>query len=185
ATADATFIASKPLVTDPLLPQFARPGDRFAGGLLLANGASSSVAARTQADLRGAVRFAAGNGTTVQASRDAARGMNAWRFDMLADRAGTAHLTVRTELASGPADALAPRVHSPRRVARGLNRGSVSGCKTNRAAQIGLRPGSDTRARAVRQQQASGKTVAGARELRQQRIGHQRLGRDERRVGGR
>ena len=105
ATADATFIASKPLVTDPLLPRFARPGDRFAGGLLLANGASSSVAARTQADLRGAVRFAAGNGTTVQASRDVARGMNAWRFDMLADRAGTAHLTVRTELASGPADA--------------------------------------------------------------------------------
>ncbi|HEY9179451.1 MAG TPA: Ig-like domain-containing protein, partial [Candidatus Baltobacteraceae bacterium] len=27
ATADATFITTKPLVTDPLLPQFARPGD--------------------------------------------------------------------------------------------------------------------------------------------------------------
>lgn len=34
---DATFLTSKPLVTNPVLPQFARPGDRFEAGLSVTN----------------------------------------------------------------------------------------------------------------------------------------------------
>jgi uncharacterized protein YfaS (alpha-2-macroglobulin family) len=29
---DATFVTTKPLLANPLLPQFARPGDRFQAG---------------------------------------------------------------------------------------------------------------------------------------------------------
>ncbi|HEY0798124.1 MAG TPA: alpha-2-macroglobulin family protein, partial [Candidatus Baltobacteraceae bacterium] len=37
ATADTTFIASKALVTDAVLPQFARPGDVLRGGVAVTN----------------------------------------------------------------------------------------------------------------------------------------------------
>jgi uncharacterized protein YfaS (alpha-2-macroglobulin family) len=36
-TTDATFIATKPLVTNPILPQFARPGDVLEGGVSVTN----------------------------------------------------------------------------------------------------------------------------------------------------
>ncbi len=37
ATADKTFVANQPLILNPLLPQFARPGDRFDLGVSIAN----------------------------------------------------------------------------------------------------------------------------------------------------
>jgi uncharacterized protein YfaS (alpha-2-macroglobulin family) len=82
--ADTTFIATKPLVTDPLLPQFARSGDRFDGGLLLLNGTSGSLDARTQGTLTGALSFASAPSGSVQAQQSFAPGMNAWRFGMIA-----------------------------------------------------------------------------------------------------
>ena len=36
-TSDATFVATKPLVTTPILPQFARPGDTLEGGVSVTN----------------------------------------------------------------------------------------------------------------------------------------------------
>ena len=101
--ADATFIATKPLVTDPLLPQFARTGDRFDGGLLLLNGTAGSLDARTQGTLTGALSFASAPSGTVQAQQSFAPGMNAWRFGMLAGSGDAATVQFRTLAGSSDA----------------------------------------------------------------------------------
>ncbi len=94
--ADITFIATKPLVTDPLLPQFARTGDRFDGGLLLLNGTSGSLDAHTQGTLTGALSFATAPGGSVQAQQSFAPGMNAWRFGIIAGPGNAAEVQFRT-----------------------------------------------------------------------------------------
>ncbi|HEX5275278.1 MAG TPA: Ig-like domain-containing protein [Candidatus Rubrimentiphilum sp.] len=94
--ADTTFIATKPLVTNPLLPQFARAGDRFDGGLLLLNGTSGSLEARTQGTLTGALTFATAPAGSVQAQQSFGPGMNAWRFGMIAGAGDTAEVQFRT-----------------------------------------------------------------------------------------
>lgn len=40
--ADTTFITSKPLLSNPVLPQFARVGDRIEGGLSVTNNTEKS-----------------------------------------------------------------------------------------------------------------------------------------------
>jgi uncharacterized protein YfaS (alpha-2-macroglobulin family) len=94
--ADTTFIATKPLVTDPLLPQFARSGDRFDGGLLLLNGTSSALDARTEGTLSGAFSFTSPPGRTAQAQQSFGPGMNAWRFSMLAGSGDSGTVQFRT-----------------------------------------------------------------------------------------
>lgn len=105
-TSDATFITTKPLVTDPLLPQFARPGDRFDAGMLLMNAGSQSVDARTQALLSGALAFVSPAGSqTLQTQQNFAAGMNAWRFPMVVSGAGAASMEFRTTIGARGSDA--------------------------------------------------------------------------------
>jgi uncharacterized protein YfaS (alpha-2-macroglobulin family) len=94
--ADTTFIATKPLVTDPLLPQFARSGDRFDGGLLLLNGTNGSLDARTQGALTGALSFTSPAGNSVQSQQSFGPGMNAWRFSMTAGSGDSGTVQFRT-----------------------------------------------------------------------------------------
>lgn len=109
ATADATFITTKPLVTDPLLPQFARPGDRFEAGMLLMNAGSQNVDARTEALLSGVLAFASPAGShTLQAQQQFGAGMNAWRFPMTVSGTGAASMQFTTTI--GPAGSDAFRV---------------------------------------------------------------------------
>ena len=104
--ADATFITTKPLVTDPLLPQFARPGDRFEGGMLLMNSRAQSVDARTQVLLGGVLSFASPAGSqSLQAEQQFGAGMNAWRFPMMVNGPGTAFMQFTTSAGSTEADA--------------------------------------------------------------------------------
>jgi uncharacterized protein YfaS (alpha-2-macroglobulin family) len=106
ATSDATFVTTKPLVTDALLPQFARPGDRFDGGMLLMNSSTQTVDARTQALLGGELAFASPSGTqALQASRQFGAGMNAWRFPMSVNGAGSAWMQFTTAIGNGTSDA--------------------------------------------------------------------------------
>lgn len=106
ATAGATFITTKPLVTDPLLPQFARPGDRFDAGMMLMNSGTQPVDARTEAMLSGVLSFAAPAGSqSVQVQQQFASGMNAWRVPMVVNAAGSASLQVHTAIAGGASDA--------------------------------------------------------------------------------
>ncbi|MBV9972194.1 MAG: Ig-like domain-containing protein [Candidatus Eremiobacteraeota bacterium] len=82
---DATFISRKPILANPLLPQFARTGDRMQGGVSLTNTTGSAGQATISGTLSGALQFdqngALSSSTRVQT--DAATGTQAVRFPML------------------------------------------------------------------------------------------------------
>jgi uncharacterized protein YfaS (alpha-2-macroglobulin family) len=106
--ADATFIANKPLVTNVLLPQFARPGDEFQGGVSVTNSTGSPASVSIKGLLSGPLAFVAsgqqaGN-ARVQSTTMAAIGTNAFRFDMKITGEGTASVRFDSALA-GQTDA--------------------------------------------------------------------------------
>lgn len=106
--ADATFIANKPLVTNVLLPQFARPGDQFQGGVSVTNSSGAPAPVSIKGLLTGPLAFVAagtqsGN-TSVQSTSMAASGTSAFRFGMKITGEGSA--TVRFDSAlAGRTDA--------------------------------------------------------------------------------
>ncbi len=80
ATADTTFVSNQPLIANPLLPQFARPGDRFDLGVSIANQTGAAGALDLILKLTGALSFAQGDPRTNHASEQAATGISAFRF---------------------------------------------------------------------------------------------------------
>jgi uncharacterized protein YfaS (alpha-2-macroglobulin family) len=80
ATEDSTFISTQPLIANPLLPQFARPGDRFDLGISIANQTGAGGALDLVLRLSGAVAFAQGDAHTQHATEEATTGMQAFRF---------------------------------------------------------------------------------------------------------
>jgi uncharacterized protein YfaS (alpha-2-macroglobulin family) len=80
ATGDATFVSSLPLATNPLLPQFARPGDRFDLGVSVANQTGAAGVLDVALKLAGALTFADGDPRARQATEQAQTGMQAFRF---------------------------------------------------------------------------------------------------------
>lgn len=99
ATADKTFVSNQPLMANPLLPQFARPGDRFSLGMSIANQTGSAGALDLMLRLSGALAFAQSDTTTLQSKENAQTGMQAFRFGVIA---GTpAPTTVRGTAALG------------------------------------------------------------------------------------
>ncbi len=80
ATADTTFVSNQPLIANPLLPQFARPGDRFNLGVSIANQTGTAGALDLILKLTGALSFAQGDPRTNRASEQAATGVSAFRF---------------------------------------------------------------------------------------------------------
>jgi alpha-2-macroglobulin len=80
ATADTTFVSNQPLMANPLLPQFARPGDRFGLGVSIANQTGAGGALELIMSLRGSLRFAQGDPHVLRAGEQAATGVQAFRF---------------------------------------------------------------------------------------------------------
>ncbi len=80
ATADTTFVSNQPLIANPLLPQFARPGDRFDVGVSIANQTGAAGALDLILKLTGALSFAQGDPRTNHASEQTATGVSAFRF---------------------------------------------------------------------------------------------------------
>jgi uncharacterized protein YfaS (alpha-2-macroglobulin family) len=80
---ETTFIATQPLLTNPLLPQFARPGDLFDGGVSLLDSTTPGTA-NVSASLTGALSFASGDPHGAQASSPVAAQLTALRFPMIA-----------------------------------------------------------------------------------------------------
>ncbi|MGK7913561.1 MAG: Ig-like domain-containing protein, partial [Synechococcus sp.] len=111
---DATFIATQPLLANPILPQFARLGDRFDLGVSVTNTTGESgqlqvnsqlgLSDRTGSDSAGdealPIRFAEGDGDTSIAnlSDSIDAGTEAYRFRVNADRVGTASIQFDTQL---------------------------------------------------------------------------------------
>jgi uncharacterized protein YfaS (alpha-2-macroglobulin family) len=84
---DATFIATQPLLTNPLLPQFARPGDRIDAGVSLLDSATPGTA-DVVATLTGALSFASGDPHRAQSSSSVGTQLSALRFPMVAGTPG-------------------------------------------------------------------------------------------------
>lgn len=113
--ADATFIAAKPLVTNPILPQFARPGDRFSAGVGVTNIGNPAGTVSVTGTLAGGLSFLKDgkSAATVGLEAPLDRLTQAYRFDVRVDGPQDARVAFRTKLgANGDAFEVALPVRS-------------------------------------------------------------------------
>ncbi|WP_373526095.1 alpha-2-macroglobulin [Nostoc sp.] len=95
---EATFITTKPLLTNAILPQFARPGDRILAGLSVTNNTGNTGNLSINGELSGTVKFADKNPTTTSLQTKAESATHAYRFPMVADSLGIAKVRFTTQL---------------------------------------------------------------------------------------
>jgi alpha-2-macroglobulin len=93
---DATFITAKPLISNPVLPQFARPGDRFEAGLSVTNTTGQTGNLEIQGTLSGAAQFE----SEAKIQAPASKTTQAYRLPILAAEPGTAQIQFATKLGS-------------------------------------------------------------------------------------
>ena len=97
---DATFITSKPLLTNAVLPQFARPGDQFSAGITVTNADNLNGQLSIQGQLSGPLAFV-NNGQQSQftsSSPSVQSGTQAYRFAMTATGLGKTSVRFTTKL---------------------------------------------------------------------------------------
>jgi len=97
---DATFIVSKPLVTNALLPQLARPGDKMNAGLTVTSISAGQGALNINGSLMGPLGFEqnSGNPQSITFSGTLGAQTQAYRFPMSATAVGTARVKFSTTL---------------------------------------------------------------------------------------
>jgi alpha-2-macroglobulin len=93
-TSDTTFLAAKPLMANPVLPQFARPGDRFAAGLSVTPSPNPQGTLTVEGRLSGAATFT--SPATLQTSVSTAT--QTYRFPIVALQPGTAEVQFSARL---------------------------------------------------------------------------------------
>lgn len=98
---EATFITTKPLATNPILPQFVRLGDRFSGGVTVTNTTDKTGKLSINGSVNGLLKF------TEQArlQTDAVTGTQAYRFSMEAVKPGEGKIQFTTQLNGQDKDA--------------------------------------------------------------------------------
>ncbi|MGH1394603.1 MAG: alpha-2-macroglobulin family protein [Trichormus sp.] len=104
---DATFITTKPLLTNAILPQFVRPGDRILAGLSVTNNTGTSGNLTINGELQGNVKFAQKNPNTTNLQTKTESATQAYRFPMVAENVGVAQVRFTTQLNNTAADAFA------------------------------------------------------------------------------
>ncbi len=102
ANADATFIATKSLMANPILPQFARIGDNFSGGISVTNNTQQTGNLEINTSVNGAVKLANNKGYL---QTPAESGIRAYRLPMVATNAGESQISFKTQI-NGITDAL-------------------------------------------------------------------------------
>ncbi len=102
---DATFISTKPLLTNAILPQFARPGDRILAGLSVTNNTGNTGNLSINGEVGGTVKFAEKNPTSTSLQTKAESATQAYRFPMVADNVGVGKVRFTTQLNNTAADA--------------------------------------------------------------------------------
>jgi uncharacterized protein YfaS (alpha-2-macroglobulin family) len=131
---EASFIATKPLVTNPILPQFARPGDAFSLGVAVTDVARTKGTLDVRATLGGDLVFADGSRqATLQQPLDASNA--AYRFDVRATGSTPAQVTFKTAL-GGNADAFT--LPLPVQSDDSLETVATSGATTDAASSVPL-----------------------------------------------
>lgn len=93
---EATFITTQPLLSNPLLPQFARPGDRLAAGLSLTNATGKAGTLAVKGTVSGSLQWD-GNRGSLTAPLPAA-GTRAYRFPLLATQPGMGKVQFTAEV---------------------------------------------------------------------------------------
>ncbi|ARV58693.1 hypothetical protein BZZ01_08615 [Nostocales cyanobacterium HT-58-2] len=102
---EATFITTKPLVTNAILPQFARPGDRILAGLSVTNNTGDTGSLRIHGEVGGTVKFAENNPTSATLQTQTEAATRAYRFPMIAGGVGEGKVRFITQLNRTAADA--------------------------------------------------------------------------------
>lgn len=100
ATADSTFVSNQPLIASPLLPQFARPTDRFELGLSIANQTNAGGALEFVMRLTGALAFAQGDPQTQRGSEQISTGVRAFRYPVVVGTPATTTVEAQVRLGS-------------------------------------------------------------------------------------
>lgn len=95
---DATFITTKPLITNAILPQFARTGDRILAGLSVTNTTGNTGNLTINGELSGSLNFAENNPKTTTLQPKAELATQAYRFPMVAGNVGEGKVTFTTQL---------------------------------------------------------------------------------------
>lgn len=95
---EASFISTKKLITNPLLPQFARPGDRIDGGISIRNATKSVAAAVVDLETSGALRFGSGDPTKQHVTASVDVGMQALRYLLVVGTPAPSTFTARSAL---------------------------------------------------------------------------------------
>ncbi len=105
---ESTFRTTKPLVANPVIPQFARPGDRFDAGVAVTNGTGAAGPLHVDATLAGPLAFVVNDKPVASATLDTPLDSvtKAYRFSMIAQGTGVATATVRVR-GAGTGDAFA------------------------------------------------------------------------------
>jgi len=95
---ETTFISNKTLVTNPILPQFARPGDRFTAGVAITNVGGGAGELAVSGTLGGGLTYATGAPRAAQTSAPLAGVTQAVDFDVTASGTQDATVGFRTLL---------------------------------------------------------------------------------------
>ncbi|NER34152.1 MAG: alpha-2-macroglobulin family protein [Oscillatoria sp. SIO1A7] len=102
---DSTFIAKKALMANPLLPQFARPGDRFSAGVAATNTTGRTGNLVINGALSPNLQFTETSATTQSQKAKAESGTRAYRFPIVAKNSGEARVRFVTRLNNRQSDA--------------------------------------------------------------------------------
>jgi alpha-2-macroglobulin len=101
----ATFITTKPLLTNAILPQFVRPGDKFQAGLSVTNNTGNTGNLAINGEVGGTVKFAEKNPKNTSLQTKAESGTHAYRFPMVTGSVGESKIRFTTQLNGTAADA--------------------------------------------------------------------------------
>ncbi|HLO84081.1 MAG TPA: alpha-2-macroglobulin [Nostocaceae cyanobacterium] len=107
---EATLMTNKPLLTNAILPQFARSGDRIFAGLSITNTTGSTGNLVINGELSGSLQFTKNNlgcrDFTCNVSNPVQTATQAYRFPIVAGSAGESKIKFTTQL-NNTADAFA------------------------------------------------------------------------------
>lgn len=99
---EGTFITTKSLLSNPVLPQFARPGDHMEAGLSVTNNTGQKGTLAINGAVSGALQLTDKNSGRLQTQVES--GTQAYRFPILAGNAGEGKVQFVTQL-NGTSDA--------------------------------------------------------------------------------
>jgi uncharacterized protein YfaS (alpha-2-macroglobulin family) len=94
---EATFITTQPLLSNPILPQFSRPGDKILGGVSITNTTKDSGLVDITGNLNQGVKFSANNKENQTIQRRLQPGTQAYQFPMVVEEPGTTQVRFTTE----------------------------------------------------------------------------------------